>query len=57
MAKAKITKTEEIWAEYNRLGDKVNENRIRMRYADRAEKRRLIRENHNLMERMDEITR
>lgn len=57
MSKPKLTKTEAIWAEYNRLGDKVNENRIRMRYADRDEKRRLVRENCELMHKMDELTR
>ena len=57
MSKPKLTKTKAIWAEYDRLGDKIIENRIRMRYADRAEQRRLIRENHDLMVKMDELTR
>ena len=57
MSKPKLTKTEAIWAEYNRLGDKVIENNIKMRYADRAEQRRLIRETHDLMVKMDELTR
>ena len=45
------------WEEYNRLGAQVTENRRRMRGADADEKRRLIRENHELMTKMDEITR
>ena len=41
------------WAEYNRMGDKVTENRKAMRTASADEKRRLIAENHELMVAMD----
>lgn len=45
------------WKEYNRLGAQVTANRLRMRGADAAEKRRLIRENHELMVKMNELIR
>ena len=46
-----------IWNEYNRLGEIVIANRAKMAKASREEKRRLILENHELICKMDRLTR
>lgn len=44
-----------FWSEYNRLAAKLNQNRTAMADADRNEKRRLIRENNDIMIEMDQM--
>lgn len=50
-------KAKKIWTEYNRMGEKVTANRRAMRTASESERRRLVRENHELMVAMDAISR
>lgn len=54
-----MTRTEKearaFWREYNRLAETLNKNRTAMADADRDEKRRLIRENNEIMTAMNRM--